>query len=163
MKKIFFLSILLVLIYGCNKDEIDNKGVSINLIERDDPNIFSKSVILYNQDDYLIKTPLDTFLLGYPFLWYGYGDMKTKAINDGQTNDVLNVSDYMKYNGDSIYTLAYYLENGSCLVREYKSNKIIFKIQVETYMEGEPMASTGGRRFYINNNLFLETVDLISK
>jgi hypothetical protein len=97
MKKIFFLSILVALIYGCNKDEIDIKGVTINLIEQDDPNIFTKSVTLYDQDDYLIKTPLYTFLLGYPFLLYGYGDMKTNAINDGQTKDVLNVSDYMKY------------------------------------------------------------------
>ena len=163
MKKIFFLSILVSLIYSCNKDEIDIKGVTINLIKQEDPNIFTKSVILYDQDDYLIKTPLDTFLLSYPFLLYGYDDMKTKAINDGQSKDVLNVSDYMKYNNDSIYTLAYYLENGSCLVRENKSNKVILTIQVETYMEGEPMASTGGRRFYINNKLFLETVDLISK
>ena len=82
---------MVALIYGCNKDEIDIKGGTINLIEQDDPNIFTKSVILYDQDDYLIKTPLDTFLLGYPFLLYGYGDMKTKAINDGQTKDVLNV------------------------------------------------------------------------
>jgi hypothetical protein len=163
MKKIFFLSILVALIYGCNKDEIDIKGVTINLIEQDDPNIFTKSVTLYDQDDYLIKTPLYTFLLGYPFLLYGYGDMKTNAINDGQTKDVLNVSDYMKYNSDSIHTLAYCLENGSCLVRENKSNKIILTIQVEIFMEGEPMASTAGRRFYIINKLFLETVDLISK
>jgi len=163
MKKLFLLSILVTLICDCNQDEIEINGTTINLIERDDPNIFTKSVILYDQDDYLIKNPLDTFLLGYPFLLYGYGDMKTKAINDSQTKDILNVSDYMKYIGDSIYTLAYYLENGSCLVRENKSNKIIRTIQVETYLEGESMASTGGRRFYINHKLFLETVDLISK
>jgi hypothetical protein len=36
-------------------------------------------------------------------------------------------------------------------------------LNVETYSEGEPMASHGGRRFYINNKLFLETVDMISK
>jgi len=139
------------------------KGTTINLIEHDDPNVFAISVILYDQGDYLIKTPLDTFLMGYPFMLYGYDDMKTKAINDSQTKDILNVSDYIKYKNDSIYTLAYYLENGSCLVRENKSHKIIRKIQVETYMEGEPMASTGGRRFYINNELFLVTVELISK
>jgi hypothetical protein len=33
---------------------------------------------------------------------------------------------------------------------------------MEEYMEGEPMMSTGGRRFYIKGVLFLETVDLIS-
>jgi hypothetical protein len=64
---------------------------------------------------------------------------------------------------DSIYTLAHYLENGSCLVREKKSGKLIRAIQVATYREGKPMASLGGRRFYLNNDLFLETVDMMSK
>lgn len=123
---------MVALFYNCNKDEIEIKGVTVKLIEQEEPNIFVQSVILYDQGDYLIKTPLDTFLLGYPFILYGYSDMKIKAINDGQTRNVLNVSDYMKYNNDSIHTLAYYLENGSCLTREKKSNKIIRTIQVVT-------------------------------
>jgi hypothetical protein len=89
--------------------------------------------------------------------------MKTKAINDGAINDILVVSDYMKRPGDSVFTLAYYLETGRCYLFDKEVNECIKTIQVETYMEGEPMMSTGGRRFYLKNKLFLETVDLISK
>lgn len=69
----------------------------------------------------------------------------------------------MKHPRDSIYTLAYYLETGKCFFLDKQVKESIKTIKVETYMEGEPMMSTGGRRFYIKNKLFLETVDLISK
>ena len=69
----------------------------------------------------------------------------------------------MKQYGDSIYTLAYYLETGKCYLFDKQVKESIKTIQVETYMEGEPMMFTGGRRFYLKNKLFLETVDLISK
>lgn len=157
------LLVIIVSCFGCKKDTDEIKGVIINLIANNDPIIFKKSVILFDDNSYLIKTPLDTFLIGYPFLLSGYGEMKIKAINDGAINDILVVSDYMKRTRDSIYTLAYYLETGKCNLFEKQVKKSIMSIQVETYMEGEPMASTGGRRFYIKNKLFLETVDLISK
>jgi hypothetical protein len=163
MKKILYLLVIILYCYGCKKDTPDINGVVVDLITTDDPIIFKKSVILFDDNSYLIKTPLDTFLLGYPFLWSGYGDMKTKAINDGAINDILVVSDYMKRPRDSVYTLAYYLETGRCLLFDKHVNKCIKTIQVETYMEGEPMMSTGGRRVYVKNKLFLETVDLISK
>jgi hypothetical protein len=163
MKKILFLFLIIAINWGCKKDDIEIKGITVNLITTDDSIIFKKSVILYDQSDYRIKTLLDTFISGYPFLLDGYGDMKTKAINDGKIKDILIVSDYMKYLMDSIYTLAYYMENGKCNLFDKLAKKSILSIQVETYFEGEPMASTGGRRFYIKNKLFLETVDMISK
>jgi hypothetical protein len=163
MKKIIILFVIIVSCFGCNKDIPDINGVVVNLITDDDPIMFKKSVILFDDNSYLIKTPLDTFLIGYPFLWSGYGDMKTKAINDGSINDILVVSDYMKRPRDSVYTLAYYLETGKCYLFDKQVKESIKTIQVENYMEGEPMMSTGGRRFYVKNKLFLETVDLISK
>jgi hypothetical protein len=163
MKKIIILFVLIVSCFGCKKDTPEINGVVVNLIATDDPIIFKKSVILFDDNSYLIKTPLDTFLVGYPFLFYGYDDMKAKAINDSAIKDILFVSDYMKHKGDSIYTLAYYLETGKCYLFDKQVKESIKTIQVETYMEGEPMMSTGGRRFYVKNKLFLETVDLISK
>lgn len=164
MKKILFILAIITSCFGCKKDTPDINGVVVNLITDDDPIIFKKSVILFDDNSYLIKTPLDTFLLGYPFKYlYGYGDMKTKAINDGSINDILVVSDYMKRPRDSVYTLAWYLETGKCYLFDKQVNESIKTVQVETYMEGEPMMSTGGRRFYVKNKLFLETVDLISK
>jgi hypothetical protein len=164
MKNIIFILIIIVCCYGCKKDTPDINGEVVNLIATDDPIIFKKSVILFDDNSYLIKTPLDTFLIGYPFKFlYGYDDMKAKAINDGAINDILVVSDYMKRPRDSIYTLAYYLEKGECYLFDKQVKESIKTIQVENYMEGEPMMSTGGRRFYVKNKLFLETVDLISK
>jgi len=163
MKKILLLLAIFSIFSGCKKDDIKITGVPVNLIVTEDPTIFKKSVILYDQNNYLIKTPLDTFLLGYPFLWSGFSDMKTKAINDGKIKDILSISDYMKYKGDSIYTLAYYLETGKCYLFDKQAKESIKSIQLEKYMEGEAMASTEGRKFYVKNKLFLKTVDLISK
>jgi hypothetical protein len=164
MKKIIFLFVIIVSCFGCKKDIPEINAVVVNLVEDDDPNIFKKSVILFDDNSYLIKTPLDTFLIGYPFKYlYGYDYMKAKAINDGAIKDILFVSDYMKYKRDSIYTLAYYLETGRCYLFDKQVNESIKTIQVENYMEGKPMMSTGGRRFFVKNKLFLETVDLISK
>jgi hypothetical protein len=166
MRKILFLLAIIVIVssFGCKKDTNEIKGVTVNLIANDDPIIFNKSVILFDDNSYLIKTPLDTFLIGYPFKFLSdYGDMKTKAINDGAIKDVLFVSDYMKHKGDSIYTLAYYLETGNCYLFDKHVKGSIKTIQVVTYTEGEPMMMTGGRRFYLKNKLFLETVDMISK
>ncbi len=164
MKKITFLLVIIVCCYGCKKDTPEINRVVVNLIALEDPNIFKKSVILFDDRNYLIKTPLGTFILGYPFKYlHGYDDMKAKAVNDGTLKDILVVSDYMKYKGDSIYTLAYYLETGKCYLFDKQLKESIRTILVETYMEGEPMMFTGGRRFYVKNKLFLETVDMISK
>lgn len=163
MKNIILLLVIISCCYGCKKNTPEINGVVVNLITIDDQNIFRKSVILFDDNSYLIKTPLDTFLIGYPFLLSGYGDMRIKAISDGAINDILDISDYMKRPRDSIYTLAYFLETGRCYLFDKQVKKSIKTIQVETYMEGEPMMSTGGRRFYVKNKFFLETVDLISK
>jgi hypothetical protein len=164
MKNIFFLFLVIFVYYGCKKDEREIHGVVIDQLTTDDPVIFKKSVVLFDDIIYNIKTPLDSFILGYPFsVLYGYDEMKAKAINDSVQLDILNVSDYMKYNNDSIYTLAYCLENGNCFILDKSRNVIIKSIEMETYFTGEPMASTGGRRFYIRNKLFLETADMISK
>lgn len=163
MKKIIIFLVIIVSCSGCKKDADEIKGVTVNLIANDDPVIFKKSVILFDDNNYLIKTPLDTFLIGYPFLISGYDTQKIKAINDGAIKDILVVSDYMKHYGDSIYTLAYYLETGKCYLFDKQVKESIKTIRVENYMEGAPMMFTGGRRFYVKNKLFLETVDLISK
>jgi hypothetical protein len=163
MKKMMLLLLAIGIFTGCEKYAYLDTGKSVNLMTNNNPTVFNKSVILYNKNDFSIKTPLDTFLLGYPFRWGGYDDMKTKAINDGKTKDILIVSDYLKYHSDSLFILAYYLENGNCLVLDKKSNQIVKSVQVVNWFEGKPMQSMGGRRFYIDNTLFLQIVDIVSK
>jgi hypothetical protein len=162
MKKIIFLLVIIASCFGCKKDTPEIKGVVVNLISNDDPIIFKKSVILFDDSNYLIKTPLDTFIMGYPFNLDGYTDLKNKAINDGALKDILTVSDYLKSKSDSINTLAYYLETGKCYLFDKQTKKSINSIQVEAYKEDQLIQTTSGRRFYIRNKLFLETVDMIS-
>ena len=163
MKKLMLLLLAMGIFTGCEKYSYWDTGKSVNLMTNDNPTVFNKSVILYNKNDFSIKTPIGIFLLGYPFLWGGYDDMKTKAINDSKTKDILILSDYLKYDCDSLFLLASYLENGNCLVLDKKSNQIVISVQVVNWVEGKPMQLRGGRRFYIDNVLFLQTVDMVSK
>ncbi|WP_439185908.1 hypothetical protein [Carboxylicivirga taeanensis] len=163
MKKIIFLVLITLFITGCEKEEENELNFpSIDLITNDSPTFFAKTVILFEDSEYLIKTNFDTYINSYPFDMYGYDKIKEQVIQDSNNQDVLFMTDYLYQALDSTYILAHHLENGTCLIFDKKRNEIIPKIKMEEYMEGEPMMSTGGRRFYIKENLFLETVDLIS-
>jgi hypothetical protein len=162
MKNFLFLLIIIIAFAGCNKKEYEIKGDTVKLIENDDPVIFKKSVILFDNNNYLVKTPLDTFILGFPFITSSeYNDMKARAIADGGIKDILQVSDYLIYSSDSIFTLAYYLETGKCFFYDKLSKESVKTVIVESFQSSDPMSSGGGRRFYINNQLFLEIIDFM--
>jgi len=165
MKKLVLFLIIFPSICGCTKDSFEIKGDPVNLISNDRTSNFDKSVILFHDNNYLIKTPLDSFILGHPFnLHDGYYDnYKNKAINDGMLKNTLLIYDYMPYKGDTIYTLAYHLEKGSCFMWDAHARKSIKTIYVEHYSSGGPMTSSGGRKFYIKDKLFFSTIDYISK
>ncbi len=159
MKNIILLLIILIGFTGCRKSEKIN-GITVKLIEKDDPVVFRKSVTLFDDNNYLVKTPLDTFVLGFPFNTSSeYDDMKAKAINDGKIKDVLSVSDYLIYTSDSIFILADYLQTGKCFFYDKHSRSGIRTVLVERFQTGDILSSAQGRRFYINNKLFLETID----
>ncbi len=161
MKKIILLIITTLFIISCDKEKDDDLNlISIDLITTDNPTFFAKTVILYEDNHFLIKTNLDTFIKSYP--QEDYDEIKMQLIQDSNDKDVLLMTDYLKYPSDSTTILAYHLQNGSCLILDQKSNEIIPIIEMEEYMEGEPMGSRGGRRFYIKGDLFLEIVDFIS-
>jgi len=165
MKKLPFLLLLFVSLCSCDKESFEIKGDPVDLIINDNPLIFNKTVVLFNDNNYLIKTPLDTFIIGYPFNLHDgyYSSYKDKAFEDSGFNDVLEIYDYMPYVQDTIYCLAYHFENGSCYMWDKHAKKNIKTIYIEEYSEGKPMASWGGRRFYIRDKLFFSTVDWISK
>jgi hypothetical protein len=55
------------------------------------------------------------------------------------------------------------MEYGQCHIYDKKNKKNIIKIVVEYWeYSPAPLAGAGGRRFYINSVLFLETTDWIS-
>jgi hypothetical protein len=156
-------------IIGCEKEEQEQEQeedlnlITIELISSDSPDFFRKTVILYENWTYLVKTNFETYINEYPFdVLHGYEDIKLEAIADTTEFDVIKMVDYLRREKDSIFVLAHHLENGTCLLYDKRTESVITTIQMEVYMEGGPMSSMGGRRFYINGRLFLETVDLIS-
>jgi len=165
MKKIILFLIIIASLFSCKKDTTPIKGEPVNLLADGNSPDFNKSLILFNDNNYLIKTPLDTFIIGYPFnIPDGYyNNLKIKAINDGTQKNILMVSDYMPTKGDTIYALAYHLEQGSCYMFDKNAKQNVKTIYIEKYAEGGPMSAIGGRRFYINSKLFFETVDMMSK
>lgn len=164
MTKLVITLLSLLILVGC-KDEISGPTlVTISMIESNDADLFKNTVILYEDDEYLISTYFEKYISSYPFdVLFGYEELKQKAIQDTLTLDTLLMRDYIRYNGDDTYTLAHHLEKGSCLIYDKKSSQIIKTIQMEEYSYGGSMSTTTGRRFYIKKRLlFLETVDTIS-
>lgn len=163
MKKISIALLLLVVFGGCSKEEALRPGMKIiSMLGSNDPGLFEKTVILYEDDEYLITTYFEKFISSRPFLNPAYATLKQKALDDTVTHNTLFMKDYIAGENDKTYTLAFHLENGACLIYDKKANKIVNTIVLERYHEGGPMTSTGGRRFYIQKKLFLETVDMIS-
>lgn len=164
VKKIFFLIMAMVFIIGCEKEEENDLNLlSIDLITNDSSILFSKTVILFEDSDYLIKTNFDNYINSYPYdILHGYDEIKEQVTQDSNNQNILSMTDYLYQANDSTYILAYHLENGSCLILDKKRNEIIPKIEMEEYIEGKPMMSTEGRRFYIKGDLFLDTIDLTS-
>ena len=164
MKNIILIVFLIIVIAGCNDNETnDSDRRTINLIISDDLHFFKKTVILFENGDYLIKTNFDTYIREYPFdVLYGFEEIKIQATQDTSFSDTLLMTNYLRKPNDSIYILAHHLENGSCLIYDKKTEKVIDISEMEEYQEGEPMMYTGGRRFYIKRELFLETIDMIS-
>jgi len=165
MKRIIFLILAVILISGCEKKEDDNSNFSsINLMTDDSPSLFTKTVILFENNNYLIKTNLDKYISSYPFgVLDEYDDIKVQVIQDTNIDNVIVMTDYLHHPNDSNYILGYHLENGSCLIIDKKTNKTIPSIKMKVWGGSpSPLAGAGGRRFYIKNKLFLETTDWIS-
>jgi hypothetical protein len=161
IKKILILIMTTLFILGCNKEE---GFMSVDLITFDNPTFFEKTVILFDDNDYLIKTNFDTYISSYPFdVLSGYDKIKMQLIQDSTNQEVFYMTNYLSKPIDSIDILAYHLEKGSCLIFNKRKNKVISIIKMEKWGESPaPLAGFGGRRFYINNKLFLQTTDWIS-
>ena len=160
---------------GYKKKE-DGEKITVSLLDGDAYVVFEKTVILYEDENYLIKTPLSYFLSGnYNFIYLGSidGHLSTleKIISDGQTNSLLYTSPYFTnpnwkdhVNTERLkFVLAGFLEHGQCHIYDKKNNENITKIVVEYWeYSPAPLAGGGGRKFFIDNVLFLETTDWIS-
>jgi hypothetical protein len=152
---------------GYKEKKEDGEPITVSLLERDDYVVFKKTVVLYEDESYLIKAPLSHFLsdMDKKYFLHSYAEHLStleKVISDGQKKDLLQSSSYFeKYRMD--FVLAHFLEYGQCYIYDKKSENNVSQIVVEYWIYNPaPLAGTGGRKFYINNVLFLETYDWIS-
>ncbi|MDY7394482.1 hypothetical protein UMM65_04460 [Aureibaculum sp. 2210JD6-5] len=174
MREIFFLLIVGMFFFGCDKEDTSHsKLVAIDLITEVESSFFEKTVILFENSNYLIKTNFTIYINSYPFKVIfgageepiplgGYEEIEAQATQDSKNQEFLLMTDYLYRPSDSTYILAHHLEKGSCLIFDKRENRTLSTIEMEKYMEGGPMTSTGGRRFYLKGVLFLETFDFIS-
>ena len=150
-------------------EDSDNKK-TIPLIKRDDYEIFKNTVILYEDENYLVKSPLFYYLSEinnyYTIRVKGnneYHPIIEQIISDGKKSNLLYSSSYFKGSNHE-YILAYLLESGHCYFYDKTNKCIIGQVMVENWgFDGGPFAAYGGRRFYIAEEvIFLEIVDWIS-
>jgi len=141
--------------------------VTVPLIDRDDYAIFDKTVILFENENYLVKTPLIYFLSNMDNSYFfircdEYLTSLEKVLSDGKTNDRLYSSSYFDKHRIN-YVLAGFLETGLCYVYDKKKKNNVKQIVVAYWgYSPAPLAGAGGRKFYINNDVFLEILDWIS-
>lgn len=119
--RIVFQLILLLLSIGTlascekkDKDLVVNERISIDLMETDEYAVFEKTMILFEDQQYTVKTPVSFFIQGYGEVDYtGYLQKINTISGDAQKKTVLYIKDYF----DEVkqpYLLAHFLENGKC-------------------------------------------------
>lgn len=163
--KFLAIPLLILLIFvRCENDESEpDTRTTVDLIASDDPGYFQKPVILFENHAYIIKTNYDTFVETYASLDVsGFEQIKSRIEADMLTSDTLKANDYYPNAANADYVLAQHLEEGTCLVYDKETQSIVSTIKFERYSYGGALAGGGGRKFYINGELFLTTLDWIS-
>lgn len=159
---------LTLLLTACEKNSEDPKSpkTTIELIKSDAYAIFDKYVVIYEDSRYLIKSPLNNFIseLDYTFIhdYPSYLSTLNRIVSDGASRDSLNAKDY--FNEDRMkFLLAQFLQSGQCYIKDKNSSTSVPTVVMEIWGgSSAPLSGAGGRKFYINGELFLETTDWIS-
>lgn len=123
---------------------------------------FQKTVILFENNEYVIKTNYDTFVARLDSLRSDFEQIRSKIEDDVLNTDTLLANDYYSDPSSGDYILARHLEEGVCLIYDKKTQMNLSKLEFERYSWGGALSGGGGRRFYIKGDLFLETLDWIS-
>ena len=138
----------------------EENSITVSLLESDTSIGFEQTVILFENEDYLIKAPLYSFISGMNNLfgldYDKFLSILKKIIADGKENNLLYSSTYFD-TYRSGYVLANCLENGLCYCYDKKNERIVKQIVFDYTRNTVSLA--GERKFYLDNTLFLETVD----
>jgi len=150
---------------GCKEKGCESHKEKVSLMESDKGTIFEKAVVLYEDEKYLVKTPLPYFLNdmeernGY---YHGYNVDTAAIISDGKTSNLLYLSSYFEKSLCDDTTTDF-LRSGQCYIYNKKTKGTIKKIVVEHKdCHYAPLVGHGEINFYINNVLFLSIGTWIS-
>jgi hypothetical protein len=164
-QKISILSVL-IFITACENNKNDNnsddQSVMINLIDTDANILFEKTVIIFESEQYLVKSPLNYFISDLDdFIFNDYDSYLSiidSIISDGETQNILFANNY--FEDDRLeYLLAHFLQSGNCYLYDKINSINIQQIRMERFSCRHPLAGSMGRDFYIDENLFLEIID----
>ncbi len=156
--------------YKIINDQPDNQNTidTVRLLKKDTSVSFYKYVVLYDQDNYLIKTPLYLFMqdlysiTSIPF-YTKYLSVADSIIHDAYECDELFMSKYFDTHSQK-YVLAHFLGEGSCYIIDKGNNAPVLELIKETWgYNCGALCGAGGRKFYIQGKLFLDVLDWISK
>ena len=160
------LGVATVVFMSCDKNDEElntDERVSIDLLETDKYAVFEKTMVLFENESYAIKTPVSFFIQGFSDVDYSRYLEKVHEITvDAQKKSVLYIKDYFE-EYKLPYLLAAFLESGKCHVYGKKSKETILKVEMERWSHfPAPLAGSAGRKFFIKGELFLEVTDVVS-
>ncbi len=152
------LSVSTVVFSSCNKDDDKlntDERVSIDLLNTDKYAVFEKTIFLFENESYVIKTPVSFFIQGFSDVDYSrYLEKVNEITIDAQKKSILYTKDYFEAYRLP-YILAVFLESGKCHVYDKKSKETILKIEMERWSHfPAPLAGSAGRKFFIKGELF---------
>jgi len=174
-KLLIGLSIIIFFdITGCKKDndkpeintQLDDRTKNVQLISDDKYAMFEKTIVMFDDENYIVKSPLNLFISDLDDYYVDYTQYLNtieSIVHDAKLKDILYATDYYN-NADKDYILAHILESGNCFMSNKKESRVILQIVVEEWGGSSgPLSGSGGRNFYVEGKLFLRTTDWISK
>ena len=188
MKQILFLTIIFALLTTTNLSGQDRERIAGIMVfgkdtlfikERITDTVVSlakeidetKTVVLLKNRNFIVKISLSDFknhmdnrYIENPQYWDKR--LLEKVLKKAEKSNTINVSKLannrdLKERLD--FRIASLLQKGQCLILNRKTNEVVLEIRLQWYSSfNGALGGKGGRRFYINDILILETVDLIS-
>ena len=155
-----------VLLPGCQKEEevlVNKECEPVPLISDEGEGWFEKEILLFEDQEYLIKAPLSLVIsdLNEVLIHYEeYLKVVDQIVTDAKEQDKLKISDYFS-DEQKDYLIAHVLETGHCYVYSKKSSAALAEVCVEKYSCPGPLSGQGGRRLFLNDQLFLEVIDYV--
>ena len=153
-----------LLLTNCKKANVapENLCEKVALIDADTGAWFDKTIVLYEDSEYLIKAPVGQFVSDlYSFLVVDYEDYLStidKIANDAKERDTLQVEDYFPAR-KKMSVVALMLENGDCYVYSKKKQSPLKELCLTRFSCAAPLAGAFRREFYFDEILFLKIVD----